>query len=175
MAATDPNKIVLEGDDDSYQRESGLTSSVVSPGQVLERNGTDSSAASDETQVQRNTTDGAVLVPRVALASAKLGKTIDDDYGSGDYAEWRVAESGDVYYLLVFDGGNAGGAGTDVSANANIAEDDYLVPYSGSGEDGNFRKWVSGTDNEGTKMFQALEAQDNSAGTDPAFVRAEKV
>lgn len=176
MVSDTPNTITLKGDDDSYQRDSGLTTGVVSPGQLLELNGTDSSGATTERQVQRNSTDGTVTVPRIALESAKLGKTITDDYESGDYAEWRVFEAGDVAYLLVFDGANAAGAGADAGSNANISDGDFLVPYSGDGEDGCFRKYDSGNgDTEGAKMFQAVETLDNSSGSDPAFVRAEKL
>jgi len=176
MVADDPNVITLEGDDDSYQRESGVATGTVTPGQIVERNGTSSSGATDETQVQRNTTDGAVLVPRIALEYSKTGKGIGDDYADGDNIEWRVFESGDEAYIPIFDGSNAGAAGTDTSDNANISEDDYLVPYSGSGEDGNFRAFDSGDgDAEGQKMFQALEGVDNSGGSSPAYIRAEKV
>jgi len=176
MVSDNPNVITVEGDDDSYQRDSGVATGTVTPGQILERNGTSSSGATDETQVQRNSSDGAVLVPRLALELAKTGKTIDDDYADGDYIEWRVFESGDVAYLPIFDGDNAGGTGTDTSDNANISEDDYLVPYSGSGEDGNFRAFDSGDgDAEGQKMFQALESVDNSSGSSPAYILAEKV
>jgi hypothetical protein len=176
MVSDDPNVITVEGDDDSYQRDSGVATGTISPGQILERNGTSSSGATDETQVQRNSSDGAVLVPRIALELAKTGKTIDDDYADGDYTEWRVFESGDVAYLPIFDGDNAAGTGTDTSDNANVSEDDYLVPYSGSGEDGNFRAFDSADgDTEGQKMFQALGAVDNSGGTSPAYIRAEKV
>jgi len=176
MVSTEPNTITIEGDDDSYQRESGVATGTVSPGQLVERNGSSSAGATDETQVQRNTSDGAVLVPRIAVELGKTGKTIDDDYADGDYIEWREFETGDVAYLPIFDGANAGGTGTDVSTNANIAEDDYLVPYSGSGEDGNFRAFDSGNgDTEGAKMFQAIGAQDNSSGSDIAYAKAVKV
>lgn len=179
MVSTDPSTVTLEGDDDSYQRDSGKATGTVSPGQILERNGSDTSGADDQTQVQRNSTDGAVAVPRIALELAKTGQTIEDDYASGDYIEWRVFESGDEAYIPIFDGANAttsDGTSTDDSGNANIAEDDYLVPYAGAGENGNFRAFDSGNgDSEGQKMFQALEAVDNSGGSDIAYVRAEKV
>lgn len=176
MVSSDPNVITVEGDDDSYQRDSGVATGTVTPGQILERNGTSAAGATDETQVQRNTSDGAVLVPRLAVELSKTGKSIDDDYADGDYIEWRVFESGDVAFLPIFDGSNAAGTGTDVSANADIAEDDYLVPYSGGGEDGNFRAFDSANgDTEGAKMFQALEGFDNSTGTSPAYILAEKV
>jgi len=176
MASDRANTITLEGDDDSYQRESGEANGTITPGQLLNFDGLETSAGSDEVLVVRNNTDGAVVVPRIALELAKTGKTKEDDYADGDYIEWRVFESGDVALVQVFDGSNAGGTGTDTSDNANISAGDYLVPYSGSGEDGTFRAFDSGDgDAEGQKMFQAVEAQDNSGGSNPAFVAAEKV
>ena len=175
MTASEPNTIVVRGDDDSFQRESGEADGTISPGQIVKLSGQGSGAGA-ELRYQRNDTDNAVLVPRIALELSKTGKTINDDYADGDYFEFKVAESGDELQVLVFDGDNAGASGADTSDNANISQGDYLVPYSGSGEDGCFRAYDSGDgDTEGMKMFQALEAQDNSSGSSPAFVTAKKV
>lgn len=164
MAKEDPETIVLEGRLDDH--EEGVTSGTVTPGEALERNGSVSGGATTEPQVQRNASDGVNRVLRVAVEQDGTGRGIDDDYSSGDKIQWKELVSGDVFYGFVFDGTNAGGSGTDVSANANVSEDDYLTFYSGSGQDGTFRAVDS--DAEGAKQVQALEAVDNSAGSDPA-------
>ena len=176
MVSDTPHRILLEGEDNSYQKDSGIADGVVSPGQLVDVSGTDTSGATTEFTFARNSTDGAVTVPRIAVELSKTGQTIDDDYADGDYLEFRTFQQGEEAYIQVFDGDNAGASGTDTSDNANIATGDYLVAYGGSGEQGTFRAYDSGDgDTEGLKLFQALEDQDNSGGTSPAFVRAVKV
>lgn len=173
MVSTDPNVITVEGDDDSYQRDSGIANGSVHPGDLIELVGLSSGGATDEKDLSKNAADAANLVPRVALELAKTGKTIDDAYADGDYTEFRTFESGDVAQVRVFDGGNAAGTGTDLSANANISVGDFLVSYGGAGVNGTVRAFDA--DAEGAKLFQAVEAVDNSAGTEPAFIQAVKL
>lgn len=173
MVSTEPNVITVEGDDDSYQRDSGIANGAINPGDLVELVGFSSGGATDEKDLSKNSTDGANIVPRVALELAKTGQTIDDAYADGDYTEFRTFESGDVAQVRVFDGANAGASGTDLSANANISVGDYLVAYGGAGEQGTVRAFDG--DNQGAKLFQAIEAVDNSSGSTPAFIKAVKV
>lgn len=176
MVSSDPNAILLEGDDDSYQRSNAEADGTVTPGQIVEVTGTDTSAANDVDLVQRYSTSAEKCVLRVALELAKVGKTIDDDYSDGDYLEYRVFESGDEFYGLVFDGSNAAGTGADLSANADISKGDRLVVYAGAGENGNLRNLdTSNGDAEGAALVEAKEAVDNSTGSTPARIRVEVI
>jgi hypothetical protein len=174
MVSSDPNTILLEGDDDSYQRSNFEADGTITPGQIVEFTGVDSSAANDVYLGQRYSTSAEKAMVRVALELAKTGKTIDDDYADGDYGESRVFESGEEFYGLVFDGDNAAGTGADLSANANISLGDRLVVYAGDGENGNLRALDTGNgDDEGAALVEAKEAVDNSGGTSPARIRVE--
>lgn len=176
MVSTDPNTILLQGDDDSYQRSNAEADGVVTPGQIVEVTGTDTSAANDVDLVQRYSTSAEKCVLRVALNLAKTGKTIDEDYADGDYFEYRVFESGDKFNGLVFDGANAAGTGADLSTNANIAKGDRLVVYAGAGENGNLRKLdTANGDAEGAALVEATEAVDNSGGSTPARLEVEVI
>lgn len=176
MVSTDPNTILLEGDDDSYQRSNAEADGAITPGQIAEVTGTDTSAANDVDLVQRYSTSAEKCVLRVALEMAKTGKTIDDEYADGDYFEYRVFESGDEFYGLVFDGDNAGATGADLSANANISQGDRMVVYAGAGENGNLRALDTGNgDAEGAALVEALEGVDNSSGSTPARIRVKVI
>jgi len=176
MVSTDPNTILLEGDDDSYQRSNAEADGVVTPGQMVEVTGTDTTAANDVDLVQRYATSAEKAVLRIALNLAKTGKTISEDYADGDYLEYRTFETGEEFYGLVFDGANAAGTGADLSANATIAKGDRLVVYAGNGENGNFRKLdTANGDEEGAALVEAKEAVDNSGGSTPARIRLEAI
>lgn len=176
MVSSDPNTILLEGDDDSYQRANAEADGTVTPGQIVERTGTDTSAANDVPLVTRYSTSAEKCVLRVALELAKTGKTIADDYADGDYLEYRTFESGDEFYGFVFDGSNAAGTGADLSANANISQGDRLVVYAGAGENGNLRNLDTGNgDAEGAALVEALEDVDNSSGSTPARIRVKVI
>lgn len=176
MVKTNPDTILLEGDDDSYQRSNAEADGVITPGQIVEVTGVDTSAANDVDLVQRYGTSAEKCSIRVALELAKVGKTIDDDYADGDYLEYRVFEPGDEFYGLVFDGDNAAGTSADLSANANISQGDRLVVYAGAGENGNLRNLDTGNgDSEGAAIVEALESVDNSAGTSPARIEVKVI
>jgi len=176
MVKTNPDTILLEGDDDSYQRSNAEADGVVTPGQIVEVTGTDTSAANDVDLVQRYSTSAEKCSIRVGLELAKTGKTIDDDYADGDYFEYRVFETGDEFYGLVFDGANAAGTGADLSANADISQGDRLVVYAGAGENGNLRNLdTANGDEEGAALVEALEGVDNSGGSTPARIRVKVI
>lgn len=174
VSKSNPDTVLLHGDDASGDRKDGEASGTITPGDHIELSGVQTSGAADERQFQRHSADGAKAAVRVALEYAKAGRSIDDDYSSGDHLEYQTLESGDEFYGFVFDGGNAGGAGTDLSANANISVGDRLVPYSGGGQDGTFRNLDTGNgDSEGAAVVEAVEAVDNSAGSSPARIKLE--
>jgi len=176
MVNDNPQTILLEGDDDSYQRSNAEADGTITPGQIVEVTGTDTTAANDVDLVQRYSTSAQKCVLRVALEMAKTGKIISDDYADGDYLEYRVFESGDEFYGLVFDGTNAAGTGADLSANANISQGDRLVVYAGAGENGNLRNLdTANGDEEGAALVEALEDVDNSSGSTPARIRVKVI
>lgn len=172
MVKSDPDTIVLKADDDSYQRDDGQADGTITPGQLIEDNGTNTDGANDVDLFQRVSTSAENIAVRVALELAKVGETISDDYSSGDYMEYRVMESGDEFYGLVFDGDNAAASSADTSDNANISKGDRLVAYAGNGENGCLRNLDTGDgDAEGAALVEAKEAVDNSSGSTPARIR----
>jgi len=176
MVKTNPDVVLLEGDDDSYQRSNAEADGVVTPGQLVEVTGVDTTAANDVELVQRYSTSAQKCSIRVALELAKTGKTIEDDYADGDYFEYRVFEPGDEFYGLVFDGDSAAGTGADLSANADISRGDRLVVYAGAGENGNLRALdTANGDEEGAAIVEALEDVDNSTGTSPARIEVKVI
>lgn len=173
VTKTDPDTVVLHRGSDRDPKF-GEASGTVTPGQVLELDGIQTSRAEDERQFKRYSTSAEKCAVRVATEYEKTGRGIDDDYSSGDGLEYETLESGDEFFGLVFDGSNAGGTGADLSANANISVGDRLVVYAGSGENGNFRNLdTSNGDSEGAAVVEALEAVDNSSSSSPARIRLE--
>lgn len=172
VTKTDPDTVLLHAKDDDPKF--GEASGTVTPGQLLELSGIQTSGANDERQFQRYSTSAEKCAVRVATEYEKTGRGIDDDYSSGDAMEYRTLESGDEFFGFVFDGDNAAGTGADLSANANISVGDRLVVYAGAGEDGNLRNLDTGNgDSEGAAIVEALEAVDNSSGGSPARIRVE--
>jgi hypothetical protein len=174
MVKSNPDTVLLRGEDVSYQRTSAEANGTITPGQIAEITGTDTSAANDVDLVERYSTSAEKCAVRVALEMAKTGKTLEDDYADGDYLEYRVFDSGEEFYGLVFDGANAAGTGADLSANADISKGDRLVVYAGAGENGNLRALDTGNgDAEGAALVEAKEAVDNSTESSPARIRVE--
>lgn len=174
MVKTDPDTIVLRGEDNSYQRSDGQADGTITPGQLIEDNGTNTDGANDVDLFQRVSTSAEKVGVRVALESAKFGKTISDDYSSGDYLEYKHFQPGEEFYGLVFDGDNAAASSADTSDNANISKGDRLVVYAGNGENGTLRNLDTGDgDAEGAALVEAKEAVDNSTGTSPARIHVE--
>ena len=175
MVDTDPNVITLQADDDSYQAQTNAEADgVITPGQIIENSGTDTTGANNVDLFQRVSTSAENIALRIALAYVNTGKTIDDDYADGDSLRYRSYESGDRFYGLVFDGTNAAGTSADLSANANISKGDRLVAYAGAGENGNFRKLdTANGDDEAAALVEAKEAVDNSSGSSPARIELE--
>lgn len=172
MVKSNPDTVLLHGDDDSGEIKEGEANGTITPGDVLELDGIQTSRGEDERQYVRNATDGD-QERRVALEFSHTGRGIGDDYSSGDGMLLKTLESGDEAYMFVFDGSNAGGSAPDVSSNANISVGDKLVPYSGGGQDGTLRQYDSANDDEGAVLGEAVEAVDNSSSSSPARIRVE--
>lgn len=173
MAKDNPDAVILGGVEEE-QYDEGVASGTVTPGDVVEKTGTNTNGAEDEGEFARNASDGAKVMRRVAIEAQRggVGRGLDDDYKSGNEISYAEFESGDEGYLFVFDGANAGGAGTDVAANANISDGERLTVYSGGGQDGTLRALDTGNgDTQGAALFEAQEAVDNSAGSAPTRIK----
>jgi hypothetical protein len=149
----DPNTVLLHGIINDEQ--DGVADGTVTPGDVAEFSGTESSG---ELQVTRLNSDDAVD-PLVALESADTGRGIDDDYSDGDYCIVRRPVPGERYYMNLIAGGDAT-AGSD----ANVSVGDVMAP---SGTDGTIE--AAGTNSNGS--FEAVEAVDNSGASSGDHVR----
>lgn len=173
---TTPSTIILHGDDTSRDRKDGKAQSAITPGEILDVSGTEDTGADDIKQVDPHDADAVKTSVSVALEDSHTGGGIDDDYSTDDHVDYKVLEAGDEFYGFVFDGSNAAGTGTDTSDNANISDGDYLVTYSGSGDNGSFRKFDSADgDAEGAKLVQAREDVDASAEATPQRIRLEVI
>lgn len=160
----DENEVVKEGEADA----------TITPGEVLDLTGLGTGGAADQRRFQLNSTDG-VRARYVALEQSYAGRGIDDDYSDGDALVYAVLAPGMEIRTFVFDGASAGGTAPDVSSNANISPGDFLVAYSGGGDNGTLRKYDSANDSHGDIVAVATEAVDNSGGTSPARINAEVV
>lgn len=173
MIKSNPDTVVLKAKNDEH--EEGLAGGVITPGDLLAFDSIDTSNANDNDVYVRNAADG-VKLPLLVAEEDQLGGVgdgMDDDYAADDSVTLRELQKGDVFQGHVFDGANAGGAGTDLSANANISAGDKLVAYGGSGEAGTFRAFDG--DNEGAKLVEARESVDNSGGSTKARIKLKVI
>lgn len=138
-----PNKIRLSGG--GQEINDCVASAAITPGYLIERH------SSSGLKFRAHATAGGLTPPIFALDMPYLNKTIDDAYASGDLVEALIAERGSVVYALIGSGQNIAVAG-----------------YLESNGDGTLRAFGSGT-----KIAQALEAVNNSAGLTAARIRAE--
>jgi len=167
--------VLLRADDDPGTVKRDRANGTITPGDVIELGGVNTAGASTERNFTRVSTDAAGGPFRVALVYTTAGREKSDDYEAGDELRYLPLETGDEFDGFVFGGGNAGGAGTDVSGNANISTGDKLVTYSGGGQDGTLRAYDSANDDAGSIVGVALEDVDNSGGSDPARIEVEAV
>lgn len=177
MAKENPDTVLL-GTNDEDQHDEAEADGTVTPGELVEVTGTATGGAKDRDTVQRCSVHAGRVPVRVAL-EPQLGGTgmgLDEEYSDGDHFSYRDMQSGDEFYGFVFDGANAGGAGADVGANANVTKGDRLVAYAGSGQAGTFRALDTGNgDTEGAVLVEAREDVDNSGGNSPARIKLEVV
>lgn len=119
---------------------------AITPGMVIERTND-----SGTLKFQAHSTAGGFGARIVALEPSMLNKGIDDAYSAGDLVEGAVLEPGATAYVLIASG-------------ENITQGGFLE----SNGDGSLRAY-----NAGTRMYQALESVNNSAGPSTARIRAE--
>jgi len=165
--------ILLHGPSEMYEvRKEGRANGTITPGRVLDYGGNNTDGPTTERNFTEHDTD-AVRPRHIALEQSYAGRGIDDEYSSGDALVYAILRAGMEVQAFVFDGSNAAGSGTDLSANANISVGDKLVGYSGGGETGCLRAFDG--DNEGAVVAEATEAVNNSAEASPARINVEVV
>jgi len=135
--------IILKGDlNERY--EEGRAGGTITPGHIIKLNSSD--------QLVVHGTAGGFGETAVAIEDALRGKTIDDNYTSGDLVRYQVLQPGDVFYALL-----------PAAATAVVVGDQLI-----SNGDGCLKK----TTGSPTKVFGiALEAVDNSGGSGTARIK----
>lgn len=167
------NTILLHGPENQNEVVKEVEAdATITPGETVELSSLGTAGATTERRYSLLDTDG--FRPRsIALEHSQAGRGIDDDYSDGDHMFIALLAPGMEVRGFVFDGSNAAGTGTDLSANANISAGDYVVGYSGAGVAGALRAYVDGTDDVGAILGQATESVDNSAGGTAARIDVE--
>lgn len=117
---------------------------AITPGMLIER-GTNG--------VQAHSTAGGPATPAFAVEYDLTGGTIDDDYAAGDQVIYRTFAPGSAVYALVAAGAAA------IAGNA-------LLQSAGDGT-----MLTAATDD--VAVAQALEAVDNSGGSEVARIKIE--
>lgn len=131
-----PNVILLKGDIGTRQEE-GRAGGTIKPGYLIKKN-------SSGALVVHASAGGAGECIVALEDPIQGGRTIDDNYVSGELVKYKTVQPGDELYMMLKDGNN-------------VAIDDNLSSQG----DGTLRKESS----TGTVFFKALEALDlTSAG-----------
>lgn len=145
-----PNTIVLKGNGIRKEAEAAGT---ITPGDLVE--------LTSAGKVQRKSSAATTAQRAFAVENEVVGKGIDHDYAAGDNVLYEVLPPGAEVYALV-----------PASAAAIVIGD--RLESAGSGK---LRKVASSADTDDTERQSvvaiALEAVDNSAGTDPARIKVE--
>lgn len=102
-------------------------------------------------KLRPHATAAGLCQARVAVNPSMLNKGIDDVYAIGDLVEAKVGTKGAVFYMLIPSG-------------QNITAGNFLE----SNGDGKLRVYAAGS-----RLFQALEDKNNSAGPADARIRVE--
>jgi len=170
MAKDSPDRVLLGGHYDSNWVKDGIATAAVTPGDLVEVTGYDTTGADDSQQLQWHSsvpsteTEGSAL-PRFALPYSKTGKGIDDDYAADDHVEYVTARTGvEVYALL------AAGESVTVDDPLESAGNGKLALHTGSDD---ADTTATQTYYDGAVVGHALEAVDNSGGSNPVRVRVE--
>lgn len=104
-------------------------------------------------KVRPHATAAGFCQKRVALNLSMLNKGVDDAYAIGDLVELGIGTNGSTFWMLIPSG-------------QNISAGNFLE----SNGDGKLRVFGSGS-----RLFQALEDKNNSAGPGDARIRVEVV
>lgn len=123
-------------------------SASITPGMVTERFNN-----SGTLSCRAHSTSAGYGICMVALQPSMLNKGIDDAYSAGDLVENAVLDRGASAYVLLASG-------------QNITQGAFLE----SNGDGTLKVYAAGT-----RLFQALESVNNTAGPTTARIRAEAV
>lgn len=160
MARTeDPSTILLHGEDNSRDRKDGVAQAAITPGELVEVQGSVDTGADTSRQVGVQSGSGATVPTRVAIEYSHTGRGIDDDYAADEHMEYRHLKKGEEAYVFL-------------AAGENVAEDDLLV----SDGAGALRAIdTAGGDDVSSAIMVPTEAVDNSGGADPVRVRAEVI
>lgn len=126
-----------------------VASEAITPGHLIERFN-----SSGTQKLRKHSTAGGFAVRLVALNQSMLNKGIDDAYAAADLVEAAVLSPGATAYMLIGSG-------------QNITNSQFLE----STGDGTLRLQSS----TNTRVAQALETVDNSAGLTAARIRVEAV
>lgn len=126
------------------QHEATVTDAVVTPGMLVTRTATG---------VRPHNVAGETAAPSFAQEYGMTGRGIADDYAIGDQIVYKTYAAGSGVYALAHAGGAA------IAANA----------YLKSAGDGTLE--LAGDDE--VVVAQALEAVDNSGGSDPVRIKVE--
>jgi len=155
---TTPSTILLHGDDTSRDVKDGVAQESITPGELVEVQGSQDTGADEARQLGAQSNEGVPVPTRVALEYSHTGGGIDDDYAADEHAEFRHFKKGEEAYMWL-------------AAGENVTEDDLLV------SDGSGALRVSdGTDKENNAAIMvATEAVDNSGGAEAVRVRAEVI
>jgi hypothetical protein len=137
-----PQTIVLKGDLGTRYEE-GRAAGTIKPGHLIKQN-------SSQNYVVHATAGGGGE-RLVAIEDGLIGKTIDDNYVSGDLVRFKIVQPGDVLYMLLKDG-------------QSVVPDDILS----SNGDGTLRKETS----TGVVLFKSLETVAPSGADGRIRVRA---
>lgn len=170
VTKTDPDTILLHGRDSD--RKDGEAAGTITPGDLIEYSGTQTSGAADERQVQRHATEPSTdtegsAAPRVALEYSKAGRGIDDDYSSGDQVEYKTLAPGEEAFMWLAAGENAS-IDDPLESNGN----GKLKVHDGSDD---ADTTTTQTYFDGAVAFHAVEAVDNSGGGSAVRIKVEAV
>lgn len=129
-----------------------VSDEAISPGQLIEGGGSN--------DIQLQSTAGENCERAVAMVDRNTHGGRTDDWASGDTVEYAIAQRGDELYMRLGSG----------SSEYNISKWEFLEA------DGNGNLQSAGTTgDENDRLFQALEAVDNSGGSSEAFINVRAV
>lgn len=126
------------------QNEATVTNAAITPGMLITRTATG---------VRPHNVASGVATTAFAVEKGYIGEGIDDPYAIGEQCVYKVFQPGSAVYALA----HAGGAAIAVGAILMSAGDGTLE--------------LAAPDD--TAVAQALEAVDNSAGSNPVRIRVE--
>lgn len=163
-----PETILLHGRDN--ERKDGEAAAAITPGELLEHAGTNGEGEL-QFQPHSETPDlngNGSARPLFAREYSHTGRTIDDDYAAGEHMEYHDGLPGDEVYAFI-DAGETVSPGDPLESAGNGA----LAVHTGVTTVGDGSGTANETVADDLVVGYAVEAVDNSGGTDPVRVRVE--